>query len=205
MRANYIIVTCAIITSICIIIICNTTCACAQENNLTENDSTKNNLITVRPEQVGKCSGFLYKAKKDGVSVFDEPSTSGAVIAVLSSGETVCYVGEKEGFAMIHWQVIEDTKNSIEEPSKAISYVRLVDLWTSKNTQSDLRGFTPKSTSQDLLSWIYSYYSYIRSGGVPEDGLLPYRSFMNLFDTESSAQQQDHSRKNNLNGNKKQE
>ncbi len=129
-----------------------------------------------RPEVLGKCTGLLYKAKKDNVPVYYEADLSSGVLSRLSAGELVCYVGEQGEFAVLHWQ--EGEANS--KDSK-LAYARLVDLWPSNQTQQATQLSPFKQHPPNVLNTLKSYYYYVQSGGVPEDGLAPYRPLINIF------------------------
>jgi len=80
------------------------------------------------------CQGQLYRAKKDNVPIFDEASTTGQVLFQLMLGERVCYVGERDKFAVLDLESSPATKMHSGEPQTArpssrLAYARLVDLW----------------------------------------------------------------------------
>jgi hypothetical protein len=129
-------------------------------------------VVNERPEEIGECTGLLYKSKKDDVPVYAEADKTSEVIARLSIGEVVCYVGEQDDFAVLHWRI---DKNKSADSQTQLAYSRLVDLWPSDQYQ--VKGEANRGTQKrkGFMSTLKSYYYYMRSGGVPEDGLAPYR------------------------------
>ena len=140
-----------------------------------------------RPEKLGQCTGLLYKSKKEGVPVYQEADTTSLVIAHLSLGEEVCYVGEKDEFAILHWE--KNSASANEKEKHTLAYARLVDLWANERYQKlpqDETNQIPRP--RNFFQKIKSYYYYLRSGGVPEDGLVPYRPIIGPHGySESSA------------------
>lgn len=119
----------------------------------------------------GLVNCLLYRSKKEGVPVYAEPSTSAAVIARLELGENVCYVGEQAGFAIIDW-----TKQSKIGKSREVSgseqrlvFVRVVDLWEARDDRS-----LKQYGAAGILQRLKQYYYYLRSGGIPETGFMPF-------------------------------
>lgn len=112
-----------------------------------------------------------HKAKRDEVPVFDEPETTSAVIGRLKLGEQVCGVGEQQGFAVIDWSR-QDSVNNRPTMTKAepeLAFVRLVDLWPPAAEKT--------SAQHDFPGRVKEFFSYLRSGGMPEDVLGPFGSF----------------------------
>jgi len=113
------------------------------------------------------CSGLIYRSKKEQVPVFDEPALTGKILFQLSLGEKVCYVGEKERFAIV------DLQRSAALgvlPFQRLVFIRLVDLWPPRESQrGELKG--------DLVGNAKRYITQLLYGGVPDDALAPYKQF----------------------------
>ncbi len=140
-----------------------------------------------RPEEVGKCEGFLYIVKKDDTPVYNEADLSSEVVGYLKAGEKVCYIGEKNEFAILHWR-LED-KEDLEKGRSKLSFSRLVDLVETKEYQKGLVQGNLKNSDnkkgvkrqKSFVSRVKGYFSYMLSGGVAEDGLSPYRPAMDIL------------------------
>ncbi len=115
----------------------------------------------VKEQEVG-CAGVFYKAKKDDVPVFDRADATGKVPHRLSIGEKVCYIGEEKDFVII-----------TKDEGKALFFVRRTDLWAPKREKN-------RFGMIGVVDWIKEQYNYMRHGGVPEDGLLPYRPVLDI-------------------------
>lgn len=124
-----------------------------------------------------KCSGWLYRSKKHEVAVFEEPDRASRVLEYLSRGDEVCYVGERERFAIVEWTVEKQ------------AYVRLVDLWPgplsdyAKEKLSKSGKPMPNPTEYGLMGIIKRvkrYFTYMRSGGVPDNALDAYEPIIGI-------------------------
>ena len=137
-----------------------------------------------------QCS--YYRSKKEKVPVYAEPDTTSKVVSRLKLGQEVCYLGEQSGFAIVDWREKNaglapppETENKDEDKPGApaggpapeanagimldqnLAYIRLVDLWPPRAGKS--LSTTRKSIGQRLSD----FYTYIRSGGVPEEPVIP--------------------------------
>ena len=119
-----------------------------------------------------------YRAKKERIPVYEQPDTTSAVVGHLRLGEHVCYVGEQQGYATVDWGVQHVFSSERKKSSRKsrLVFVRLVDLW---EPVAGL-GSKQKKGPEGFIAWMKSYYHYLRSGGVPEDGLIPYRPVIDL-------------------------
>ena len=124
--------------------------------------------------------------KRKGCRYNQDPDVTAQVITKLGLGERVCYVGENEQFAIVDWSLqheLNEARDQVASEEK-VAYIRLVDLWTpSKGPGSAQKGGT-----KGFVSWVKQYYHYVRSGGVPEDGLIPYRPVLDLFGVSPKCQ-----------------
>ncbi len=113
--------------------------------------------------EMKNCLGGKYRSKKDDVAIYADSDRAAEVIGRLALGEKACYLGEQSGFAIIAWQ-----------PPRKLAYVHLTDLWPPRGEQARRGG-------KDLFQNAADYLNYMRYGGVPDDGLAPYRPLMNPF------------------------
>ncbi len=132
-------------------------------------------------EIASNCSGVLYKAKREGVPVYEERATTSQVLRHLTLGEKVCYIGEEGEFAMIDQRFKQNLQVFSESEEPRVAFVRLVDLWNLRD-----RPVAGKRTSGGWFTRIRQFIKYIMSGGVPEDPLGPVRPIMG--DEPSPAQ-----------------
>lgn len=130
------------------------------------------------PVPVSLCVGGLYRSKIEGVPVYADAAKTSQVLAKLSLGAEVCYLGERESFAIVEWPLrtekiipLPEAEKADSDPQRKLAYVRLVDLWEPRDRARKRR--------TGLLSTLKDYYYYMRSGGVPDDGLAPYRPLLN--------------------------
>lgn len=130
-----------------------------------------------------ECAGTLYAAKHDNVPVYDEASERGQVVAKLVSGQRVCRVGLENHFIIITGDVAwcVNAGNASSGGRAELYFVRETDVL---ETDSGDRGAIQRK--RDPISSIKRYYRYMQSGGVPEDGLLPFRSILDLFKNQNS-------------------
>lgn len=124
--------------------------------------------IVVASVARAECNGFEYRSKDDGVPVYDEPDTASRVVRKLALGDVVCRIGEQNGFA-----ILSGTDSKLE-------FVRSAEIWTpdprAEGVQED----------RSILDRIRGYFQFIQSGGVPEDGLLPYRGIIGDYAPDSA-------------------
>jgi hypothetical protein len=125
-----------------------------------------------------ECVGGFYRSKLDGVPVYADAATTSQVLTKLALGAEVCYLGERAGFAIVEWPLrtvkivpVPESEKVISDPKLKIAFVRTVDLWEPRGSARKRR--------TGLLSTLKDYYYYMRSGGVPDDGLAPYRPLLN--------------------------
>ncbi len=102
----------------------------------------------------------------EDVPVYAESDLTAEVVARLSLGEEVCYVGEEKEFAIV--------EGEFELKKSRLSFVRLVDLWAPNLPAS-------KTPARGLFEQVRRYLKYLQSGGVPEDPLLPYRPLLSPY------------------------
>jgi len=121
---------------------------------------------------VSSCQGFFYKAKRDGVPVYKEPDRGSEVVKVLTIGEKVCYIGEQGEFVIVDWSLTPTKAPKSKNPplSESLMYIRKAELWRTKEHGS---GQT-SSRSNNFIDAVINYFYYWKSGGVPEQGLVPY-------------------------------
>lgn len=141
---------------------------------------------------VGRPQCSYYRSKKEKVPVYAEPDTTSKVVSRLKLGQEVCYLGEQSGFAIVDWREKnaglapqpEAENKSADKPAEPagepaseanagvmleqnLAYIRLVDLWPPRAGRS--LSTSRKSIGQRLSD----FYTYIRSGGVPEEPVIP--------------------------------
>ena len=112
------------------------------------------------------CEGQLYRAKRDGVPVFDEPNTTGTVTERLSVGERVCWVGERDNFAII-----------VAGPERQLRYVKLYDLWPPREKDGKHKN-SPHSLLGGAIDSAKGQMQRILQGIPAEDSLAPYRQVL---------------------------
>lgn len=131
--------------------------------------------ITPKKETLVPCGGFLYRAKRDDVPVYEEPSLDSSVVRRLKQSEQVCYLGEQGDFIIV--QKKSDQIGTEKESNKtAVAFVRLVDVWPPP--QGQVRTSFLKKTRQ--------YMNYVLHGGVPEDPLFLVRPLIESVFSSSS-------------------
>jgi len=139
-----------------------------------------------------ECPGFWYRAKRNGVVLYQDPDAESFKVGELTVGERVCVVGEQRKFAIVdlgygtwtmHRWVREPSleKRGKSDTSKAdkgfeknpFDYCRAQELWPPSDA--------PKQFEPNALGWfkrMKQYYHFLRSGGVPEEGILPVSPFV---------------------------
>lgn len=130
-----------------------------------------------------KCSGQVYKVSKKNASIFvDTESTSSEIIS-LERGDRVCYVGEKEDFIIISGKYLSSSSKlrAIQGGVKdtdlnGLLYVKKDCVRAVNRHKND--PFPPLA----ILDNIALYVGAWRSGVVPDNGLVPYQAFLNLFE-----------------------
>jgi len=132
-----------------------------------------------------ECEGVVYKSKDDHIPVYTSPDETSKVIGKLALGEKVCNVGEEKGFSIIIWPTDYSQKTKKAKSEKVektnLAFVKVTDLWAPNLNKSSggVEGFFEDAKR---------YYYYIRSGGIPEDPLAPYRPIMNIFSTKTKTE-----------------
>lgn len=132
------------------------------------------------------CNGQWYKVKKDKTPVFEEPAQDSRVLVYLEEADRVCYVGEKNDFAIVDRLSIPSkaqkevdsllsASKEDEEAGNRFVYLRVSQLWATPTKKKD------EGVAKEVFSRLKGMYNDFRYGGVPEDGLLPYRPFIELF------------------------
>lgn len=161
---------------------------------------------TAGAKQVSRCTGQLYRAKREGVPVYSETSKATQVIKKLKLGEKVCYVGEQNGFAILDWTreygaadstsvSAEDSNTITGNKKKQLAYARLTDLWEPRD-----KPVQPAVTQYGLVGlWnkAKTYFNYMRYGAVPEDGLAPYRPIIGRSEPIDEAEEDTETEKEN--------
>ena len=129
-----------------------------------------------------KCNGQLYKIKRDLAPVYAEPDVTSAILSHLEQGDRVCYVGEQGEFIIVDKRSLPlsvrarlRAADEDENSSSELVFVRQVDSRSLVAKNSDEPGW---------LRAINNFAAYIeswKSGIVPDDGLVPYRPVVDLF------------------------
>lgn len=119
--------------------------------------------------ELPECNGFVYRTKRADVPVFAEPDSATEVLTKLPLGERVCRVGVQADFS-----ILTDVAGTGAE--RRLVFVKSTDLW-SPNAPA------PVVTSQEMPAFqrLKSFIEYVQSGGIPEDGLMPYRTIIGPF------------------------
>lgn len=125
---------------------------------------------TINPERevITQCAGSLYRAKRDDVPVYEEPSLESSVLRRLKQSEQVCYLGEQGDFIIIQKksnQQSSEQSSGQDGDKSSVAFVRLVDVW--EPSQGQVRTSFLKKTRQ--------YMNYVLHGGVPDDPLFLVR------------------------------
>ena len=154
------------------------------------------------PRELPWCNGFVFRTKREGVPLYAQPDTTAAVIARLALGTRVCRVGVQQDFAILAQAPGSEPggtpspsseaadKPSSQTPTKASDlgkptqgedaqpfvFARNADLWSP-----DVVSPTQTQESPSALQRLKNMLEYVQSGGVPEDGLLPYRSIIGPY------------------------
>ena len=137
--------------------------------------SAENSVLKDKSDVRG-CEGAWYRIKRKRVPIYQEASSRARVIAYLSRGEKVCYIGEKERFSILDWNAGKEVNQS--EPAELV-FVRTSDIWSPNSGRP-----------QGFFGRIKQYWHYFRSGGVPEDGLAPYGPLIEIFQKSDKAEHQ---------------
>ncbi len=115
------------------------------------------------------CAGKLYRSKREGVPVFDEPATTGDVITRLKLGEKVCWIGERDNFAII---------SSGSGTERRVHYIKTFDLWPPRDGSARHGSVGRETTPQSLLESAKGHMRRILQGVPSEDPLAPYRDVL---------------------------
>jgi hypothetical protein len=103
-----------------------------------------------------------YRSKRADVPVYRKPDRTSAVLGKLALGETVCYVGEQDEFAIIDWQRQESLREvQSAELKTELAFIVLTDLWP------------PPERNTDLGDRIKKLFKSVGSGGLPQDIFSP--------------------------------
>lgn len=112
-----------------------------------------------------------YKAKRDEVPVYQSPTSTSKVIARLSLGEEVCYVGEQDGFAILDWEksIEQSGRDKAAGKSFELVFVLLTELWPPEDEEIGLEAHAKR---------VFENMGY---GGQPEDVFAPLRELIYKF------------------------
>ena len=104
--------------------------------------------------ELANCS--YYRSKKADIPVYRDADTASEVVARLRLGEEVCYIGERAAFAIVDWSKQAVIRGAAESGAEEQRFVRLVDLWPPRESQSHGWG---------ISEW------WMRYGGAMDDPL----------------------------------
>ncbi len=142
-------------------------------------------------ETTDKCVRF--RAKRQGAVVYEKPDSSSKQAGRLAYGEYVCVIGQEKAFAVVDWSrrdavnerpASAGEKNESEDvkPAGAVDqvYVPLADLQPSY-------GALDYADPELIMEKAKIQMQRMRFGGMPEDGLAPYRPLLRPFTQEEPA------------------
>lgn len=121
-----------------------------------------------KSEEEEEISCTLYSAKREAVPVYRSPDKSTEVLAKLSLGEELCYIGEQDGFAIIDWEKTFLRREAAfdEESQPELVFVSLTDLWP------------PMTEVQSIEEHARRVFENMGYGGQPEDVFAPLRELI---------------------------
>ena len=102
------------------------------------------------------------------------------VLYRLKLGEKVCYIGEREGFAILDWREFSVDRTA-ENQQEELAYARLADLWPPKDLKSSTSGAAPGVIGL-VFSKAKEYFRRLRYGQPPSDALEPIRPAIDLLE-----------------------
>jgi hypothetical protein len=145
----------------------------------------KNSPLSSAQTPLDSSHCLRYRAKKDGVPVYNEPDLSSGFKRKLRIGEVVCYVGEKNNFAIVDGRFRDSEKTlEVAEKNAPIEYVRLSYLWPPRSGPgSDTPDVKPSVGSRGKQQ-VFRPRVTAPAGSVPEDVFAPFRSFLGLSPSE---------------------
>ncbi len=130
------------------------------------------------------CSGSIYRSKKKGMPVYEEFNLSSQVVYRLRLGEKVCYIGEREGFAILDWREFEESSVAEKSsPAKELAYARLVDLWPPR-TKQVAKSSDPPGLIGAVFGKAREYFRRLRYGQPPSDALEPIRPALDAIEEQ---------------------
>jgi hypothetical protein len=115
-----------------------------------------------------KCGGEVYRAKSEGVVVYEEPDTTSSVKRKLRLGEKVCIIGQQRNFGIL-----------AASDDRGVEFARMVDLWPPRWGRIG----RPRAPVDEIKE----RFRYMRQGIVPENPSFPYRPFIELFKGSESG------------------
>lgn len=132
----------------------------------------------VAEEELINCAH--YRAKRDGVPVYEEGDTSSRVVAKLKLGENVCHIGERGDFAIVDWRKQdlinkrEKDKNAAKGPERV--FIKLTDLWGDPRPARRNPG-----EPRDIYDQAKDQLDTMRHGLPPEDVYGPFRPIIDFL------------------------
>lgn len=126
------------------------------------------------------CDGFVAHAKSEGVPIYRSPDATADVVRKLKSEEEVCCIGRQAEFVILHLESTpigadergakSGTNGDEDSEPSTLGFIKETDLWLPQRPSvAEAQG------SISTFEKLKRYIRYVQSGGVPEDGLLPYR------------------------------
>lgn len=128
---------------------------------------------------------LLYRSKKDGVPVYNEADPASGVRRKLRLGEVVCYVGEKQDFAIVDGRY-RDTDGRLTQDAKEapLEYISIFYLWPPRSGPGVVKHQGSASQNKGKGGEVYRPRVTAPSGSVPEDVFAPFRAFLGLTPSE---------------------